>query len=49
MLLTSEWNIAADNGMWLTYHTHLEKVLGCQKEIKRKVQAVELKQKYWRF
>ena len=37
---------AADDGMWLTYSSHLEKVLDCQKRIKYKVQALELKHIY---
>ena len=35
--LTSEREIAADNGMWLAYPTHLGWVLDCQKSIKHKV------------
>ena len=32
MPLTSEREIAADNGMWLTYPSHLEQVSDCQKK-----------------
>ena len=46
MFLTSERDIVADNDMWLTYPSHLEKVLDCQKGVRHKVQALELKQRY---
>ena len=42
MLLTSKREIPAENNMWLTYPSHLEYVLDCQKRIKHKVQALEL-------
>ena len=32
MPLTSEQEIMADNRMCLTYPSHLEQILGCQKE-----------------
>ena len=31
MALTSEKEIAADNGMWMTQPSHLELILDCQK------------------
>ena len=32
MPLTSKHEIAADNGMWLTYFSHIEQLLDCQKK-----------------
>ena len=52
MPLISEQEIATDNGMWLIYPSHLEKVLDCKKKKKKrlsKVQALELKQRYSTF
>ena len=46
MPITNEREIAADNGMWLTYPSHLEQVLDNQKRIKHKIQPLELKQRY---
>ena len=46
MALTSEREIVADNGMSLTCPSHLEQVLDCKKEIKHKVNALDLQQRY---
>ena len=37
MPLISEQEIATDNGMWLIYPSHLEKVLDCQKKEEEKI------------
>ena len=37
MPLISEREIATDNGMWLIYPSHLEKVLDCQKKKEEKI------------
>ena len=46
MALTSQREIVADNGMSLTCPRHLEQVLDCKKEIKHKVNALDLQQIY---
>ena len=42
MALKTKREIVADNGIWPTHLSYLERVLDCQKRIKHKVKALGL-------